>query len=87
MRVLIIGAGNAGQQLAMRLCEEKHSVVMVDANPQVLAEAEAKLDILTVCGPGSSPRVLDEAQVFAEFLFKRRDADCFHVYKVTTVWT
>ena len=63
MRVLIIGAGNAGQQLAMRLCEEKHSVVMVDANPQVLAEAEAKLDILTVCGPGSSPRVLDEAQV------------------------
>lgn len=63
MRVLIIGAGNAGQQLAMRLCEEKHSVVMVDADPQVLAEAEARLDILTLCGPGSSPRVLDEAQI------------------------
>jgi trk system potassium uptake protein TrkA len=63
MRVLILGAGNAGQQLAMRLCEEKHSVVMVDADPQVLAEAEAGLDILTICGPGSSPRVLDEAQV------------------------
>jgi len=30
MRILIIGAGNAGQQLASRLCEEKHSVVMVD---------------------------------------------------------
>lgn len=63
MRILIIGAGNAGQQLAMRLCEEKHSVVMVDTNPAALAEAEARLDILTVCGPGSSPRVLDEAQV------------------------
>lgn len=47
----------------MRLCEEKHSVVMVDENPQVLAEAEAGLDILTICGPGSSPRVLNEAQV------------------------
>ncbi len=63
MRILIIGAGNAGQQLAMRLCEEKHSVVMVDTNSTALAEAEAKLDILTVCGPGSSPRVLTEAQV------------------------
>jgi len=63
MRILIIGAGNAGQQLALRLCEEKHSVVMVDTDPQALAEAESKLDILTVCGPGSSPRVLAEAQV------------------------
>jgi len=63
MRILIIGAGNAGRQLALRLCEEKHSVVMVDTDPKALAEAEAKLDILTVCGPGSSPRVLDEAKV------------------------
>ena len=63
MRILIIGAGNAGRQLALRLCEEKHNVVMVDTDPQALIEAEAKLDILTVCGPGSSPRVLDEAQV------------------------
>jgi trk system potassium uptake protein len=63
MRVLIIGAGNAGRQLAERLCDEKHSVVMVDADSQALAEAEAGLDILTVCGSGSSPRVLDEAQV------------------------
>ncbi len=63
MRILIIGAGNAGQQLAVRLCEEKHSVVMVDTDPQVLAGAEAGLDILTICGPGSSPRVLDEAQI------------------------
>jgi len=63
MRILILGAGNAGQQLAMRLCEEKHSVVMVDTDPTALAGAEAKLDILTICGPGSSPRVLAEAQV------------------------
>ncbi len=63
MRVLILGAGNAGRQLALRLCEEKHSVVMVDENPLVLAEAAAGLDVLTICGPGSSPRVLDEAQV------------------------
>jgi len=63
MRVVIIGAGNAGRQLAMRLCEEKHSVVMVDADPQALAQAEAGLDILPICGLGSSPSVLEEAQV------------------------
>ncbi|QHI69999.1 Trk system potassium transporter TrkA [Tichowtungia aerotolerans] len=63
MRVLIIGAGNAGRQLAERLCDERHSVVMVDTDPQILAEAEARLDILTVCGPGSSPQVLNEAQM------------------------
>ncbi len=63
MRILIIGAGNAGRQLALRLCEEKHSVVMVDTDQQALTEAEAKLDILTICGPGSSPRILEEAEV------------------------
>ena len=47
----------------MRLCEEKHSVVMVDANAQALAQAEAGLDILTICGQGSNPAALEEAQV------------------------
>lgn len=62
MRIVIIGAGNAGRQLALRLCEEKHSVVMVDTDPRALAQAEAGLDILTVCGQGSNPKVLEEAQ-------------------------
>jgi trk system potassium uptake protein TrkA len=63
MRILIIVAGNAGQQLAMRLCEEKHSVVMIDKDAELLAQAEANLDILTLCGTGSSPHVLEEAQI------------------------
>ena len=63
MRIVIIGAGNAGRQLALRLCEEKHSVVMVDADPQALALAEAALDILPVCGKGTNPSVLETAQV------------------------
>ncbi|VGO23083.1 Trk system potassium transporter TrkA [Pontiella sulfatireligans] len=62
MRIVIIGAGNAGRQLAKRLCEEKHSIVMIDVDPQALAQAEAGLDILTFCGRGSNPVVLAEAQ-------------------------
>jgi trk system potassium uptake protein TrkA len=61
MRIVIIGAGNAGRQLAKRLCEERHSVVMIDRDAQALAQAEAGLDILTVCGQGSNPSVLAEA--------------------------
>ncbi len=63
MRIVIIGAGNAGRQLAKRLCEERHSVVMVDVDAHALAQAEAGLDILSICGQGSNPRVLEEAQV------------------------
>jgi len=63
MRIVIIGAGNAGRQLARRLCEERHSVVMVDVDAQALASAEAGLDVLTICGQGTNPAVLEEAQV------------------------
>jgi len=63
MRIVIIGAGNAGQQLAQRLCEERHDVVVMDINAASLAELEDTLDIMTVLGPGSSPRALEEAQI------------------------
>jgi len=36
---------------------------MVDSDPNALVEAESQLDILTICGPGSSPRVLEEAGI------------------------
>ena len=44
MRIVIIGG--VGRQLARRLCDEKHSVVMVDADPRRLAEAESGLNTL-----------------------------------------
>ncbi|MCF7818368.1 MAG: Trk system potassium transporter TrkA [Kiritimatiellales bacterium] len=76
MRIVIIGAGNAGRQLAMRLCEEKHSVVMIDADAEALSQAEAGLDILTICGSGSNPAVLEEAQVDkADLLIAVTDSD------------
>lgn len=63
MRIVILGAGNAGRQLAQRLCEEKHSVVMVDVDAEALSQAEAGLDVLTLCGEGTNPTVLEAAEV------------------------
>lgn len=63
MRILIIGAGAAGIQLARRLCEERHDVVIVDKDSEPLAEIESQLDIMTVVGPGSSPATLARAEI------------------------
>jgi trk system potassium uptake protein TrkA len=63
MRVVIIGAGDAGERLASRLCEEKHDVVLVDHRAQPLEEIASELDVQTVLGNGTSPRILEEAGV------------------------
>jgi trk system potassium uptake protein TrkA len=63
MRLVIIGAGATGRNLAARLCEMGHDLVVVDQNAQRLARTEEQLDILTVEGNGASPDVLDAAQV------------------------
>ena len=63
MRVLIIGSGNAGQTLAEKLCSEKHDVVVVDKRAESLAQVQSHLDVLTIEGEGSSPRILEEAGI------------------------
>lgn len=61
MRILIIGAGNAGRHLAGKLSEERHDIVVVDNDEDALQEIAAQYDIQTIHGEGSSPRVLEEA--------------------------
>ena len=63
MRIIIVGAGEAGQQLAERLCEQKHEVIIIDQEDEALEQGEALFDVMTLRGSGSSPRILAEAQV------------------------
>lgn len=63
MKIVIIGAGSAGRLLARRLCSEEHfSVVMIDRSEAALALAQESLDVMTVCGSGSDPAVLERAE-------------------------
>lgn len=63
MHIIIIGAGSAGQMLAKRLHEEKHTVALIDMDKDALAEAEAQSDIMVVHGGGARPKVLERAGV------------------------
>ncbi|MGM0423805.1 MAG: Trk system potassium transporter TrkA [Thermodesulfobacteriota bacterium] len=76
MRIIIIGAGEVGSYIAWRLAAENKEVVVVDRDPNVLAGIAEKLDVETVQGPGSSPRILEEAGVKrADLLLAVTDSD------------
>ena len=76
MRILIIGAGNTGRHLAARLCEMAHEVVVVDTAPEPLAALDAQLDVMTIAGSGSSPDVLEKAELAkASLLIAVTDSD------------
>ncbi len=63
MRIIIVGAGSAGRYLAEKLCEERHDVVVIDINGDALDDLGSQMDVQTIVGPGSSPRILQEAGV------------------------
>ncbi len=67
MKTIVIGAGEVGYHIADRLSREGHDVVVIEQDAAVRTRVQDQLDVMTVEGNGSSPRVLEEAGV--------RDAD------------
>lgn len=63
MRVIVVGAGKVGFEIAHRLSGEGHDVVVVDKDPEALREIADHLDVMTVTGNGASPRLLEEVGV------------------------
>ncbi len=63
MRAIVIGAGVVGFDVAKLLSHADHDVVVVDVNADSLAHVNDKLDVMTVCGNGTSTTVLEEADI------------------------
>ena len=61
MNILIVGMGEVGYHVAKVLSEAKHSVTVVDPDPAKIKRAGEVLDVQTLLGDGTLPRVLDEA--------------------------
>jgi len=63
MKIVIIGAGKVGYNLAGSLSKENNDVIVIDKNPQALRKCEDNLDVLCIKGSGVSTRVLLEAGI------------------------
>lgn len=69
MKVIIIGAGEVGFNIASRLSLEDKDVIVIDKDTDALSRISNTLDVQILKGHGSNPAVLEEAGI--------QDADIF----------
>ena len=48
MKIVIVGDGKVGYNIAKQLLAEGHDIVVIDNNPDVLEDSLQKLDVLVV---------------------------------------
>jgi len=63
LRIIIIGAGKVGCQIAKTLSSENHDVTLIEKNNIIRQSAQNNLDILTILGNGANVRTLEEAGI------------------------
>ena len=64
MRILTLGGGTVGESIAELLCEEGHSVTVVDQNPQRTQRIYDELDVQVITGSASQSSVVFQAVGF-----------------------
>ena len=63
MKIVIIGAGEVGYNIASRLALESKAVVVIDQNESACRRIAEDLDVQVITGSGSSPSILTEAGI------------------------
>ena len=63
MKIIILGAGSLGFQIARHLIEEKKDVVLIESDPKKASYASSKLDCIVLNGSGTSIEILREAGI------------------------
>lgn len=61
MKIIILGAGQVGSNLAASLVSEANDITMVDLDDVKLEALQDRYDLRTVCGQASHPSVLQQA--------------------------
>ena len=76
MKIVILGAGIRGFQIARHLISEHNDVVLIEPNPEQASYASSKLDCMVINGSGNSLETLKEARVDeADFFIAMTDSD------------
>ncbi|MFC2091517.1 Trk system potassium transporter TrkA [Elusimicrobiota bacterium] len=63
MKIVIVGAGEVGFELAKQLVLENKDVILIEQNPAKADSVARKLDCKVVTGPGNNPDTLKKAGV------------------------
>jgi len=63
LKIIIIGAGKVGCQIAKTLSLENHDVTLIEKNDTIRQSAQNSLDVLTILGNGANVRTLEEVGI------------------------
>lgn len=76
MKIIIIGAGDVGLQIARQLISEKKDVVLIDQDPARTKYASSTLDCQILTESGNNPQVLKKAGIEkTDFFISVTDSD------------
>ena len=63
MKIVIVGAGRIGTEIAASLAEEDHDITVVDSDEERLEQITNTVDVMTMLGNGADYSVLSQAEV------------------------
>jgi trk system potassium uptake protein TrkA len=63
MNIIIVGAGAIGLHMARTLCDEEHSICVIEQDEKLAAELNEQLDSRVLHGSGASVEILEEAGI------------------------
>ena len=63
MKIIIVGAGEVGYNIASRLASENKHVIVIDKNQDATQRLSENLDIQAITASGSNPKVLIDAGI------------------------
>lgn len=69
MRVIVVGCGKIGKAVLESMEEERHDIVAIDNDPQVIEQIANTFDVMAVCGGATSTEMLLKAGVSDTDLF------------------
>ena len=89
MKIIILGAGQVGRTAAYHLSrEEANDVTVIDQNEEILRDLQDRLDIRTVNGNASSPRILEAAGIAGtDILVALTNSDEVNMLACQVAWT